>query len=135
MNRAILLASAVAFFISCGGGDKKSGNNGKSAEGKNDALSNDLSSNPDYKKGLALVSPPADCFTCHHVDEAVTGPAYRDVANKYADMPDTIVTHLAKKIISGGKGNWGEIPMVPHLAVSLEDAEAMVKYILLLKSK
>ena len=76
----------------------------------------------------------SDCLTCHKVDEKLTGPPYRDVANKYADLPDTIVTHLADKIRSGGSGVWGEIMMLPHPAISQADAEAMVKYILLLKN-
>ena len=42
----------------------------------------DPSSNPDYAKGLALIAS-SDCLTCHKVDETSTGPAYRDVANKY----------------------------------------------------
>jgi cytochrome c len=62
----------------------------------------DVSKNPDYQKGLELVSK-SDCFTCHKIDEPLTGPAYRDVANKYANEPDTIVTHLAHKIIEGGR--------------------------------
>ena len=64
----------------------------------------------------------------------ITGPSYRDVANKYAGLPDTIVTHLASKIISGGNGVWGDVFMLPHPGISKEDAEAMVKYILLLKN-
>jgi cytochrome c len=92
----------------------------------------DISQNPDYQKGLALIAK-SDCLTCHSVAEKINGPSYKDVANKYAAMPDTIVSHLAKKIISGGYGVWGEIPMIPHPSLSQEDAEAMVKYVLLLK--
>ena len=44
---------------------------------------------------------------------------YREVANKYAGLPDTIVAHLAKKVISGGSGVWGQIQMTPHPALSL----------------
>jgi cytochrome c len=50
-------------------------------------------------------------------------------------MPDTIVEHLAKKVISGGSGVWGEIMMTPHPGLSLDSAEAIVRYILLLKNK
>jgi len=91
-----------------------------------------LSDNPVYKKGLGLIAK-SDCLTCHKVDEPLTGPKYRDVANKYGSYSDTIVAHLAKKIISGGTGVWGQIPMIPHPQIAQEDAEAMVKYILLLK--
>ena len=48
-------------------------------------------------------------------------------------MLDTIVSHLAGKIITGGSGVWGPALMTPHPTVSKEDAEAMVRYILLLK--
>ena len=96
------------------------------------AKTNDLSNNPDYQKGLELVSKN-DCFTCHQIDDKLNGPPYRQVANKYASYPDTIVTHLAKKVISGGNGVWGEVMMTPHPSLSQADAEAIVKYILLLK--
>jgi cytochrome c len=92
----------------------------------------DVTKNPDYQRGLELVSKN-DCFTCHHIDDKLTGPPYREVANKYAGMPDTIITHLAHKVISGGSGVWGQIMMTPHPALSEADAEAMVKYVLLLK--
>jgi cytochrome c len=92
---------------------------------------NDPSSNPDYQKGLALVAAN-DCLTCHKIDEKVTGPAYRDVANKYENT-DANVKMLAEKVIKGGSGNWGNVPMTPHPALAEADAEQMVKYILLLK--
>ena len=91
-----------------------------------------ISSNPDYQKGLEAISK-SDCLTCHRIDEKLTGPSYREVANKYAGMPDTIINHLAGKILHGGGGVWGEIPMVGHPALSKEEAKIMVKYILLLK--
>jgi cytochrome c len=93
----------------------------------------DLSANPDYQKGLALASS-SDCFTCHKIDEVLTGPSYREIANKYKTYPDTIITHLAGKIISGGSGVFGQVFMTPHPGVSEADAEQMVKYILLLKN-
>jgi cytochrome c len=90
-----------------------------------------LSDNPDYKKGLALVAQN-DCLTCHNVDTKVNGPAYRDIAAKYAGADDATITKLAQTIIKGGSGNWGQIPMTPHPDLSEEDAKQMVKYILLL---
>lgn len=132
MKKTLLLAAA-AFLISCGGGEKKEGDN-KPAEENKETKAEGLSSNPDYIKGLELIAK-SDCLTCHKVDEVITGPTYRDVANKYAGTSDTIVSHLARKVISGGKGNWGEVFMTPHPGISQEDAEAMVKYILLLKNK
>lgn len=124
MKKIVLASFVLAVLIAC--------NSGGSKEDKPAKKTEDLSQNPDYQKGLALVAKNK-CLTCHAIDETITGPPYREVAKKYADMPDTIVTHLAGKIINGGNGVWGEIFMTPHPDVSQEDAEAMVKYILLLK--
>jgi cytochrome c len=83
------------------------------------------------KDGKALIEA-SDCRTCHQDAAKVIGPAYVDVAKKYPSTPAN-VKMLAEKIIKGGTGVWGEIPMTPHPAVSQEDAEAMVTYILSMK--
>lgn len=93
----------------------------------------DLSANPDYQKGLALIIK-SDCLTCHKISEKLVGPAYRDVANKYT-ATDANISMLADKVMKGGTGVWGQIPMVPHPAITKADAEQMVKYVLLLKNK
>lgn len=131
MKKSIISAGLIIFLISCGGSaDKKD----EADTGKKEVAVTDVSKNPDYQKGLDLIASGSyPCLTCHKVDEAVTGPSYRDVANKYASAGDTIVAHLAGKIINGGKGVWGEVYMTPNTGLSQEDAEAMVKYILLLK--
>ena len=123
MKKILLPLIASSLLMSCGSSGSKE---------NSETNTNDISKNPDYQKGLALVSK-ADCFTCHKIDEQLTGPPYREVANKYANMPDTIITYLAHKIMKGGSGNWGAIFMLPHPSISEEDAKAMVKYILLLK--
>ncbi len=124
MKQILAAFLCMGMMASCGGGDSKDSGSAEMSDGTAD--------NPVYQKGLSLVAK-SDCLTCHKVEEKLTGPAYREVAKKYASMPDTIITHLANKIRSGGNGVWGEALMTPHPAVSLEDAEAMVKYIMLLK--
>lgn len=74
----------------------------------------------------------SDCRTCHQNEVMSTGPSYRAVAKKYKDRYDA-VPYLAKKIIKGGKGNWGETMMSAHPQLSDEVVEAMVKYILALE--
>jgi len=124
MKKSFLFPLILGMIAACGGNESKP----KPEEPK----VVDITKNPDYQKGLELASK-SDCFTCHTVDDKLTGPPYREVANKYAGLPDTIVTHLAGKIISGGSGVWGQILMTPHPALSQADAEAIVRYILLLK--
>ena len=86
---------------------------------------------PVYIKGLALVGK-SDCLTCHKIDDKLIGPSYKEIANKYAGAPNDAITALARTIIQGGSGNWGNVPMTPHPGISQEDAETMVRYILTL---
>jgi cytochrome c len=134
MKRIFITAFAFATLIACNSDDKS--NTSDKTETTDDAKSTEtsLSDNPDYQAGLALISN-SDCLTCHKVDEPLTGPTYRDVANKYADQAPGVIPQLAEKIIKGGSGVWGQVPMLPHANISQQDAEAMVKYILLLKNK
>ena len=83
------------------------------------------------KDGKALIEG-SDCRTCHKDDTKLIGPAYKDVAKKYPNTPENIKT-LAEKVMKGGQGNWGEIPMAGHPNLSMEDASAMVEYILSMK--
>lgn len=126
MKRIIVLSFALVALAACGGNDSK-----ENKDEKKDAGS-DLSKNPDYQKGLGLITN-SNCLTCHRVDEPLTGPTYRDVANKYSSGSDSVINYLADKIINGGSGVWGQVPMLPHPEINKDDAKAMVKYILLLK--
>jgi len=86
-------------------------------------------------KGLELIGSN-DCTACHSVRVGQgpnTGPAYEDVAAKYAHAGDTIVNHLIKKIQTGGTGVWGANIMTPHPGVKEDDIRTMVTYILSLK--
>jgi len=136
MRKVIMAAAVLAMLTACGGSDQggkeSTGTEAKPEGAKESSETTDITSHPDYKKGLELVAQ-SDCFTCHKVDEAYTGPTYRQVAEKYASQAPGIIPELAGKIIKGGSGVWGQVPMIPHPAISEEDAEAMVKYILLLK--
>ena len=70
------------------------------------------------------------CTACHNVDKKVIGPAYKEVAKKYkgdAKAPDM----LAGKIVKGGQGVWGPIPMPPN-KVSDDEAKRLVVWILAL---
>lgn len=73
-----------------------------------------------------------DCSGCHSVNERMIGPSYQEIADKYSDKD---IELLASKIIEGGSGVWGSVPMAAHPQVSKEDAKKMVEYILTLKKK
>jgi len=81
-----------------------------------------------FDKGKTLISK-SDCLACHKDDAKLVGPAYIDVAKKYEATPKN-VDYLVNKIIKGGAGAWGEIPMSPHPNLSTADSREMVNYIL-----
>ena len=92
----------------------------------------DITQDPNYQAGLAIEAK-SDCATCHKINERLVGPSFKEIANKYAGADETMVDSLAGKVINGGAGVWGQIPMTPHPALSKEDARTVVKYVLLLK--
>lgn len=71
----------------------------------------------------------SDCLSCHLVERKVIGPSFKEIAAEYKPTDENI-TKLAKKVINGGSGVWGETAMPPHAALSEADAKDMVKYIL-----
>ncbi|WP_245681266.1 c-type cytochrome [Arcticibacter eurypsychrophilus] len=81
-----------------------------------------------YEKGAQLIKS-SDCLSCHQEKVKLVGPSYVDVAKKYQPTDDNI-NLLADKIIKGGSGVWGDVPMTSHPAISDQDAHEMVKYIL-----
>ena len=128
-SRFIFFLIVLLPFFACQTGTKQ-------ADEKADGLTPPASStatakDPVYIKGLALVGK-SDCLTCHKIDDKLIGPSYKEIANKYAGAPNDVVTALARTIIQGGSGNWGNVPMTPHPSISQEDAETMVRYILTL---
>ena len=73
-----------------------------------------------------------NCMACHAVDKKVVGPGYKEVAAKYAGQKDA-VDKLAQKIIKGGSGVWGPVPMPANAQVSEAEAKQLVQWIMTLK--
>ena len=69
------------------------------------------------------------CMACHGVDKKLVGPAYLDVAKKYADQKDA-ADALAASIKKGGSGKWGPVPMPAQAALSDADAKTLATWIL-----
>jgi cytochrome c len=121
----------IVTLIACGGGGENKTEKKEEPVVTPEVKAPELSDNPVYQKGLQLIGK-SDCLTCHKVDEKLIGPAYKDVANKYENT-EANVKMLGEKIVKGGQGVWGTVPMAAHSAISQADAEDMVKYIMLLK--
>ena len=92
--------------------------------------------------GTALAASPAfaqldlaqkkNCLACHAVDKKVVGPAYKDVAAKYAGQQGA-ADKLAEKILKGGAGVWGPVPMPANTQVSAAEAKQLAQWVLSLK--
>ena len=73
-----------------------------------------------------------NCMACHAVDKKLVGPAYKDVAAKYAGQKDA-VDKLSVKIIKGGSGVWGPVPMPANTQVNEAEAKKLAAWVLSLK--
>ena len=70
-----------------------------------------------------------NCMACHAVDKKLVGPSYKDVAAKYAGQNDA-VEKLSAKVIKGGSGVWGPVPMPANAQVNADEAKKLVTWIL-----
>jgi cytochrome c len=127
--KKLLVFAALCTAVACGSADNKKTTEEKPAESTSTAPAGEASAND---KGLEMIAS-LDCTTCHKISEKNIGPAYTDVAKKY-ETTDANIETLANKVIKGGSGNWGSVPMTPHPALSLDSAKEMVRYILNLKN-
>lgn len=131
-SKSIVIAlSSTILLGACGN------NNDKTATKDSTATTSSAgTSNAADDKALELIGS-SDCTTCHRLHEASSGssigPAYDQVAAKYSSAADSTVDRLVKKVISGGSGIWGTVPMTPHPSLKADDVKIMVTYILSLK--
>lgn len=88
-----------------------------------------------FASGGALADPGADlakaknCMACHATANKVVGPAYKDVAAKYAGQKDA-EAKLVKRVMAGSGGVWGPVPMPANSQVSEAEAKTLVKWVL-----
>ena len=70
-----------------------------------------------------------NCMACHAIDKKLVGPSYKDVAKKYA-ADKTAVDKLAVKIMKGGSGVWGPVPMPANAQVNEADAKKLAAWVM-----
>jgi cytochrome c len=91
-----------------------------------------LVSNMAMATDAADLAKSKNCLTCHSVNTKIFGPAYKDVAAKYAGQKGA-EEKLVKKVMNGGSGVWGTAPMPANTQVNEAEARTLVKWILSLK--
>lgn len=125
MKHPFFLLSLAFLLAACGG-------NGKDEQQQApEGIAEEPAMTEAQAEGRQLIKQ-SDCSACHLDDAKLIGPAYEAVAEKYPDNEES-VNYLAGKIIQGGSGVWGSVPMTPHPQITPEEAEKMAKYILTLK--
>jgi cytochrome c len=130
MKKAILfLFMGSAVMLACNSGNSKETTTDTAAVTPAPVAAAD-------SKGLELIGA-SDCTTCHRLHKSGAGspigPPYSDVAAKYSPAADSTINRLVNKVISGGSGVWGTVPMTPHPALAPADVKIMVTYILSIK--
>jgi cytochrome c len=70
-----------------------------------------------------------NCMACHAIDKKLVGPSYKDVAAKYAGQKDAAAA-LAQKVLKGGSGVWGPVPMPANAQVSEAEVKQLVAWVL-----
>ncbi len=73
-----------------------------------------------------------NCMACHAADKKLVGPSFKDIAKKYAG-DKAAADKLAEKVIKGGAGVWGPVPMPANPQVSADDSKKLVAWILATK--
>jgi len=130
------MKKTILFLLICSGTILACNSGGSSSKSDSAAATPAAPAAAD-SKGLELIGA-SDCTTCHRLHKAAAGasigPSYSEVAAKYSPAADTTVDRLVHKIISGGSGVWGTVPMTPHPALAPADVKEMVTYILALKN-
>jgi cytochrome c len=132
----IIAVLALAACGGSGGGSKPTtGDSGASVTKLTDSSTASASAGTEHTghPGYALMLQN-DCKTCHTPDNPSTGPSFVMIAARYDSTKAGTVEHLAKKVISGGHGSFGDAVMTPHASLSEADAETLVKYILSYKN-
>lgn len=129
MKKLFIVAIAAAFAFTACGPKKEEAPKDENASSEYEIAEEPKASTQDLiAQGEQLLNA-SDCKTCHQVETKIVGPAYKDVAAKY-EFTRANATMLAGKVIDGGAGTWGDIPMTPHPDISKGDAEKMAMYVL-----
>lgn len=133
MKKLFISLSAAVVLSACGGEDKSAAPSAEQAAPKTETPAEKPPTASTEEKALELIATKG-CTACHALDKKIIGPAYIDVSKKYEATPEMLYK-LTQKVVAGGKGAWGEIPMPPNKNITFTEAKMIVAYILSLKNQ
>jgi cytochrome c len=88
-----------------------------------------MASTSAFAQDAAALAKSKNCMACHAINSKLVGPAYKDVAAKYAGQKG-VEDKLVQKVMKGGSGVWGPVPMPANPQVSEAEAHTLVKWVL-----
>ncbi|TWP25185.1 c-type cytochrome [Apibacter muscae] len=127
MKKVLIVIFNVLLMVSCSN-DEESKIQTSSSSQVNHEVKAVENTPPEHKGKLAIEN--SDCLSCHKENAKLIGPSFKEIADRYSNKDIDVLTD---RIINGGKGNWGDIPMQEHPNLSKEEAKIMIEYILSLK--
>jgi cytochrome c len=74
-----------------------------------------------------------NCMACHAVERKLIGPSFKEIAARYASGGDAAVKLMASKIVNGGAGAWGAVPMPANPKVTADEAQKLAQWVLATK--
>lgn len=101
---------------------------GASAEDLADIPNLPATSSMRHARAMAIMAG-SDCAGCHTLDQPSVGPSFTEVSRRYAGEPNA-AAYLAEKIIAGGRGAWGDVPMPSHPGMTAAEGAALADYVL-----
>ena len=129
MKRGFIIFLIVS-ALACNNSKKASPN----SEASNPIINGAANATDSIATGKELIAGN-DCSGCHNPNSKLTGPPFTDIAKKYPNSTG-VAENLARSIVSGSKGIWGNVhEMPPHTNVRFPDAVKMAEYILSLKDQ
>ncbi len=127
----MVLASGVFFVISCQQKPAEQATQQPTQQAQPQAEQKPVEQATAQVKDMQALAQQKGCFACHDINNKKVGPAFKDVAKRFAGQPN-IEEELSKRIKNGGVGTWGQVPMPPQ-NVTEEEAKELAKWILSLK--
>ncbi len=82
-----------------------------------------------FTEDMPEIAKKSGCSNCHKIDKKMVGPGWEDVAKKYKDDPEA-TAKLSDKIVKGGKGVWGPIPMPANPKLTEQEVKELVTFIM-----
>jgi len=120
------IPAIVDYLVKTYGAERNSGTMALNTADKPATIA--LTAAPSRADAKALLAAN-NCLACHAIDMKIVGPAFRDVAAKYASKANA-ATLVARNIRDGGSNKWGPVSMPAFGHLSEAETDVLAHYVL-----